>query len=73
MHDLSSIKLVSVGNLLEVKNYKFLLQVMKEIKDKISVSLDIIGEGYLRNDLENFIDIYQLPVKLLGSRSDVYM
>lgn len=71
MHDLSSIKLVSVGNLLEVKNYKFLLQVIKEIKDKMSVSLDIIGEGYLRNDLENFIDTHQLPVKLLGSRSDV--
>lgn len=70
-HNLSSIKLVAVGNLKEVKNYIFLLQVIKEVKDKIFVSLDIIGEGHLRNDHKNFINTHQLPVKLLGSRSDV--
>lgn len=70
-HNLSSIKLVSVGNLKEVKNYKFLLEVIKELKDKIFVSLDIIGEGHLKHDLQNYITIHQLPVKLLGSRSDV--
>lgn len=70
-HNLSSIKLVAVGNLKEVKNYKFLLQAINKIKDKISVSLDIIGEGHLRNDLEDFINTHQLPVKLMGSRSDV--
>ena len=70
-HDLSSIKLVAVGNLKEVKNYSFLLHVIKEIKSKISVTLDIIGEGHLKNELQNFINTHQLPVKLLGSRSDV--
>ena len=69
--NLSTIKLVAVGNLKKVKNYKFLLQVIKEVKDKISISLDIIGEGGLRDELQDFINIHQLPVTLLGLRSDV--
>ena len=71
--NLSPIKLVAVGHLKEVKNYSFLLQVIKEIKDKISVTLDIIGEGESRNDLETYINTHQLPVKLLGARMDVDM
>lgn len=71
--DLSPIKLVAVGHLKEVKNYKYLLEVIKEVKEKISVTLDIIGEGESRSDLENFISTHQLPVKLLGARMDVDM
>ena len=72
-HNLSAFKLVAVGNLIEVKNYKFLLRVIKEVKDKIPITLDIIGEGDSRKDLEQFINAHKLPVKLLGSRTDVDM
>ena len=72
-HNLSVIKLVAVGNLIKVKNYKFLLQVLKELKNKIPITLDIIGEGDSRKDLEQFINAHKLPVNLLGSRTDVDM
>ena len=72
-HNLSTFKFVAVGNLIEVKNYKFLLRVIKEVKDKVPITLDIIGEGDSRKDLEQFINAHKLPVKLLGTRNDVDM
>ena len=70
-HNLSAFKFVAVGNLKKVKNYKFLLRVIKEVEKKIPITLDIIGDGHSRNDLEQYINANKLPVNLLGSRSDV--
>lgn len=69
--DFFSINLVAVGNLRTAKNYFFLLHVIKEIKNNIQIKLDIIGDGNLRIPLQEFIDQHQLPVTLLGKRSDV--
>ena len=66
-----SINLIAVGNLKTAKNYFFLLNVIKEIKNNIQIKLDIIGDGHLRIPLQEFIDQQQLPVTLLGQRNDV--
>ncbi len=65
------IKMLAVGNLKKVKNYRFLLGVMLRLKNKLPIQLDIVGEGDQRADLQEFIDLHQLNVNLLGMRSDV--
>ena len=68
---LNKIKIVAVGNLRHQKNYEFLLEVVKSIKDKAAIELDIIGDGNLREIFQATINQYDLPVKLLGKQSDV--
>ncbi len=63
-YSLDEIKLVAVGNLRWQKNYPYLLEAFKKISGP--VSLDIYGEGSLRNELQEIIDKYNLPVKLCG-------
>lgn len=63
------LKLVATGNLREQKNYPYLLQVFKELPRDIS--LDIFGEGHLRNSLQAEIDTCQLNVKLCGQVSNL--
>ncbi len=67
----SPIKLVAVGNLKEVKNYTFLLDAITLIKDEINISLDIIGDGHLRAQLQDIINLHDLPVRLLGTKANV--
>ena len=58
------LKLVAVGNLRQQKNYPYLLEAFRKVPP--SVSLDIYGEGPLRNKLQKYIDEHKLPVQLCG-------
>jgi glycosyltransferase involved in cell wall biosynthesis len=60
---------VSVGNLRHQKNYPYLLEAFKKIPR--GVSLDIYGEGIMRNELQEEIDRHQLSIRLLGLRDDL--
>jgi glycosyltransferase involved in cell wall biosynthesis len=66
------INLIAVGNLKEAKNYEFLLETIQQIKGKVAVTLDIIGEGELATKLQKMIDKNDLPVKLLGKKLNIY-
>ncbi len=66
--------LVTVGNLVHVKNHSYLLDVLAETKKSGQVlTLDIFGEGPLRSNLERKISSLGLDdqVRLRGFRSDV--
>lgn len=65
----SPFKLLYVGNLLESKGVKILLESFLEIHDKCSCNLSIIGAGELFNYCEEFIVKNDLRgrVKLMGS------
>jgi L-malate glycosyltransferase len=59
-------RLVSVGNLKEQKNHRFLLEAFLKLKNE-NISLDIYGGGgQLKIDYEKFIQDHQLPVRLMG-------
>lgn len=66
-------KFVAVGNLKEAKNYQYLIEAFKILKEKgIDISLDIYGEGHLRESLQNEIDKFQLPITLKSTASDIH-
>lgn len=58
------VKLVAVGNLKEAKNYRYLLQIVKQLKN---VSLDIYGTGGMEEELRNYIQKEKLAVRFCGS------
>lgn len=60
------VKFVAVGNLKEAKNYYYLLEIFKHLKDA-KISLDIYGKGTLHEKLKAYIDREGLNVKLCGS------
>jgi glycosyltransferase involved in cell wall biosynthesis len=60
---------VSVGNLKEAKNYHYVLDIFSMLKGK-NISLDIYGEGQLREELQKRIDAEGLAVKLCGHVQD---
>lgn len=64
---------ISIGRLETVKNHKLLIEVANNLKDNYDFELQIVGEGYLKGDLEKMIDKYKLNdvVKLLGLRRDI--
>src|SRR5690606_7634411 len=64
-----SLKLVAVGNLRWQKNYEYLLEAFRHLP--VNVSVDIYGEGTLRNSLQAVIDQYSLPVRLMGHHSNL--
>jgi glycosyltransferase involved in cell wall biosynthesis len=66
----ASIKCVAVGNLKEAKNYGYLLEVFKLLR-QIDIRLDIYGEGHLREYLATDIKTHDLPVRLRGSTNDI--
>ncbi|MEO6868843.1 MAG: glycosyltransferase [Ginsengibacter sp.] len=59
------INAIAVGSLGLQKNYQFLLNQFKLLKEQ-NVKLDIFGSGSLKNSLQSFIDRYKLPVTLKG-------
>jgi glycosyltransferase involved in cell wall biosynthesis len=65
------LKLVAVGNLKEVKNYGFLIQAFKDLKD-LPVALDIFGDGPLRQELQKAIDESGVNITLKGSSKEIY-
>ncbi|MFT3676137.1 MAG: glycosyltransferase [Chitinophagaceae bacterium] len=65
-----TLRLLAVGNLRPQKNYPFMVEAFRYLKD-FPVSLDIYGEGSLRPALEKIIQEEQLNVTLKGKVSDV--
>lgn len=64
---------VSVGRLVDQKNFEMLLECVRKIGNKDKFELWIIGEGGNRNNLENMIKKYELDhVKLLGNQINPY-
>ena len=73
----STIRLINVGNLIEQKNQKLLLRIVKRLKaENFKVALDILGDGELKAELNQYIRELDLGenVNLLGFISkDVYL
>lgn len=65
------IRLVAVGNLKEQKNYFYLIEAFKKLKNK-NASLHIYGEGPLRQRLQTEIDKHNLSIVLKGRCKEVY-
>ena len=63
------LKCIAIGNLKEVKNYSYLLEIFSNLRDK-NITLDIYGQGNLRNELQEKIDKPGLPVVLRGFAPD---
>lgn len=65
------VRLVAVGMLKEQKNYRYLLEAFRVLRND-SVSLDIYGEGPLRESLQQEIDRQGINVALKGKRPDIH-
>jgi glycosyltransferase involved in cell wall biosynthesis len=63
-------RLVAIGNLRYQKNYPYLIQVFKHLP--ANVTLDIYGEGPLREELQRQIDKYRLAIQLMGTEKELY-
>lgn len=66
----SVLRLVAVGNLKEVKNYFFLLNLFTKLKSK-TVTLDIYGSGPQYEELNEFIEKNKISVQLKGVRNEI--
>lgn len=70
------ITFITVGTLYHIKNHKLLISAFKECVEKSqkSLKLKIVGEGDLRNELEERVKELGLTdmVEFLGWRDDVY-
>ena len=62
-----SLNLIAVGNLKYDKNFKYALTSFNLLKE-YPISLDIYGEGFLRNEIENYINVNRIKVRLMGRR-----
>ena len=71
----SKFTFISIGRLETVKNHKFLIEIAKELKNGFDFEIQIVGDGYLKEELTSLIKKYKLEdyVKLLGLRSDIPM
>lgn len=64
-----NIDIIGVGSLIEVKNFKLFIEVIRELKkDFKDINCLLVGDGYLRGELMNKIDSYELSrnIKLTG-------
>ena len=64
---------IAIGRLETVKNHEFLIKIANDLKDKYDFEIQIVGDGYLRDELKELIQKYALEyrVKLLGLRNDI--
>jgi glycosyltransferase involved in cell wall biosynthesis len=60
---------VAVGNLKELKNYRFLIEAFKKLKED-NIRLHIYGSGPLREELQQEIDKHLLQINLCGLVDD---
>jgi glycosyltransferase involved in cell wall biosynthesis len=65
------LRLVAVGMLKAQKNYAYLIETFRRMAGE-AVSLDIYGDGPLREALQREIETHGLPVRLLGKRADIH-
>jgi len=70
-NDLTPIRLVFLGRLVEQKGIHYLIQSMHELQKSNGVTLDIIGEGELLSSLQQQVDTLGLSqsVRFLGAKS----
>lgn len=67
-----TLKLVAVGNLKKAKNYLYLIEVFKLLKD-FNISLDIYGSGALEDLLLELLDQYNLTkVSIKGCNDKIH-
>lgn len=69
-NNISSLKLISVGALIDYKNQQYILDTCLQLKEKqIPFSLVIVGDGPLKTQYENFITENNLKdnIKMIGS------
>ena len=64
------LRLVAVGNLRYQKNYPYVLEAFKSMP--ASVSLDVYGDGALRDELQLGIDKYNLNIRLCGTQNNMH-
>jgi glycosyltransferase involved in cell wall biosynthesis len=64
-----NLRLVAVGNLRYQKNYPYILEAFKSMP--ASVSLDVYGEGPLRDELQHEIDKHKLNIRLCGTQNNM--
>jgi len=64
---------ITIGRLETVKNHQYLIEIANRLKNEFDFELQIVGDGYLKNDLLALIKKYKLEdtVKLLGLRNDI--
>ena len=60
----NGLRLVAVGNLRHQKNYPYLLNAFKSMPP--TVSLDVYGDGTLREEFQKEIDTHNLNIRLCG-------
>lgn len=61
------LRLVAVGSLRTAKNYPLLIRSASKVSSK-KVFVDIYGEGSLKGELQNQIDILKSPITLKGNQ-----
>jgi glycosyltransferase involved in cell wall biosynthesis len=64
------LRLVAVGNLRYQKNYPYILRAFRSMP--ASVSLDVYGDGALRDELQLDIDKYKLNIRLCGTQNNMH-
>ncbi len=63
--------IISIGRLFFQKNYSFLIDVAKELKDK-NIKFIILGEGELRNEIEKkIVELNLQNIQLVGQVKNV--
>ena len=63
-------RVVTVGNLKESKNHRFLLEAFKELKGE-NIHLDIYGKGPLQTEMQQTIDEQGLSITLKGQVTNI--
>lgn len=63
-------RIVTVGNLKEQKNHRFLLEAFKQLKNE-NIELDIYGKGPLQEELQQTIDAHGLKINLKGQVTNI--
>lgn len=64
----AEIKLLSVGNLIETKGYKYVLEALRYLKD-YDIKYTIVGEGKDRQKLSSMAFDYGVNLSLVGRKS----
>jgi glycosyltransferase involved in cell wall biosynthesis len=66
----TGLRLIAVGNLKKLKNYRLLIEVFKKLKE-YPISLDVYGDGELSEEYKNDINEHGLKISLKGKVKSV--
>jgi glycosyltransferase involved in cell wall biosynthesis len=64
------LKCVAIGSLKEAKNYHYILEIWSKLEAK-EITLDIYGEGPLKEALQKEINVKKLRVQLCGKAENI--